>query len=319
MKPKSILTVIVVVAAAALLIKATQSRPGRTVPEAYRYSIQAYEEAERTAARLCDERTAIPLALLEPRALATGPDGCIAAIGDRAMLLLDRSGRETKRIALEHEPTCVAWADVIVYVGFKTHIEVFTTDGECTQVWQTLGENAWLTGLTSDETGVYAADYGQRTVWKLDNEGRLQGRIDGHSPDDDGAGFVTPSPFFDVVANKGVVWITNPGRQRVEEYDIHGTKQTQWGHASTAIDGFCGCCNPTHLARLRDGRFITSEKGMPRVKLYSPEGDLLGAVALSTDFREGTKGLDLATDGDGRILVLEPQKRRIRIFEEKAP
>ena len=37
---------------------------------------------------------------------------------------------------------------------------------------------------------------------------------------------------------------------------------------------FFGCCNPAQLAVLPDGRFVTAEKGIPRVKIYSRERPL---------------------------------------------
>ncbi|MBM3243119.1 hypothetical protein FJZ31_43220, partial [Candidatus Poribacteria bacterium] len=50
------------------------------------------------------------------------------------------------------------------------------------------------------------------------------------------------------------------------------------GYLSMDIDGFCGCCNPVNFAMLPDGRFVTCEKGLPRVKIYDADGTFSGVV-----------------------------------------
>jgi hypothetical protein len=40
-------------------------------------------------------------------------------------------------------------------------------------------------------------------------------------------------------------------------------------------------------------------------------------VANSGSFTEGTRGLDLAVDSKGRIVVLDPERKQVRIFEIK--
>ena len=83
------------------------------------------------------------------------------------------------------------------------------------------------------------------------------------------------------------------------------------------IDGFCGCCNPTHMVIMDNGSFVTSEKGLPRVKIIAPTGELRAVVAGPRQLAEDTVGLDLAIDTDGRILVLDPAARLVRVFVEK--
>ena len=60
-------------------------------------------------------------------------------------------------------------------------------------------------------------------------------------------------------------------------------------------------------------------KGIPRVKVYNRLGTLESVVAGPGKFLEGTKGLDLARDSNGRIYVLDPMKKAVRIFEKKNP
>jgi sugar lactone lactonase YvrE len=134
----------------------------------------------------------------------------------------------------------------------------------------------------------------------------------------DDQGFIVPSPYFDAaLASKDRLWIANPGRRRVELYTFDGKMLAHWGKASFKIEGFCGCCNPIHIAVLPSGHLVTSEKGLPRVKVYTPEGELASVVAPPAAFAEGTTGLDVAADSRGRIWVLDPVARKVRLFVRK--
>jgi hypothetical protein len=109
----------------------------------------------------------------------------------------------------------------------------------------------------------------------------------------------------------------NPGRYRIESYTRDGVFIKTWGFFSEAIEGFCGCCNPTHIALLSDGEIVTAEKEIVRVKVYGTDGALLGVVAGDELFEEKKIGLDLAVDSNDRILVLDPTERAVRIFESE--
>ena len=82
------------------------------------------------------------------------------------------------------------------------------------------------------------------------------------------------------------------------------------------MEGFFGCCNPAHFAVLADGRFATAEKGVARIKVYDGEGRFESVVAGPEQLP--VEAADLTTDSRGRILVLDPKAKSVRIFELKA-
>ncbi|MGE5531208.1 MAG: hypothetical protein ACM3VW_03690, partial [Bacteroidota bacterium] len=63
-----------------------------------------------------------------------------------------------------------------------------------------------------------------------------------------------------------------------------------------------------------DGRVVTAEKGLPRVKVYKADGTLDSVVV-------GPEGLSprcvpqIAVTPQGDILVLDPPARAVRVFE----
>jgi len=115
----------------------------------------------------------------------------------------------------------------------------------------------------------------------------------------------------------GFLWAANTGRHSLENYTLDGDFRSSWGESGMEIQGFSGCCNPSHFVILEDGSFVTSEKGLPRVKLYNRIGDLISVVAPTERFLEGTVGLDLAVDSAQKIYVLDPLQKLVRIFAKK--
>ncbi|HNY03583.1 MAG TPA: hypothetical protein PKG48_13380, partial [Bacteroidales bacterium] len=162
---------------------------------------------------------------------------------------------------------------------------------------------------------IYVADAGMKVVYQYDRKGTLLSKIGQKDPVRKIPGFIIPSPYFDVaVSPSGDLWVANTGRYRLEKYGADGALLTAWGEPSFAVEGFAGCCNPSHFAIMPDGSFVTAEKGIERVKIYSPSGVYQCLVAGPESFDEGTRGLDLAAGTGGVILVLDPERNQVRIF-----
>jgi len=272
------------------------------------------------------------------RALAVGPEDRVYVAGDRVIRVFGPAGEGLTEITLEDQPQCLAVAGAEdafpgrVYVGMKTHVEVYGADGKRKTVWDDLGEKAVLTSIAVGQAEVFVADAGNRIVLRYDTGGVLKGRIGQRDEGRDNPGFVVPSPYFDLaMAPDGVLRVVNPGGHRVEAYTADGERLVSWGKPTAAIEGFCGCCNPVNIAILSDGRFVTAEKGIPRVKIYSAEGRFESVVAgpqtlaptpsAAEETRSQHKllAVDVATDSRGRVLVLDPSAGRVRVFEHQNP
>jgi hypothetical protein len=53
------------------------------------------------------------------------------------------------------------------------------------------------------------------------------------------------------------------------------------------------------------------------VKIHGPDGAFQSVVAAPDRFSEGTVNLDLAVDSKDRVLVLDPKRRKVRVFVRK--
>jgi hypothetical protein len=255
----------------------------------------------------------IAAGLRTPRSLARAVDGTLYLAGDRMVAVVAADGRRLADIACAGETRALAVAgDGSVLVGLRDRVQPIR-DRKAGEPWAALAPETVITGLAVHPSGdVYIADAGSRALWRY-RDGRPCHRIGGEGD----AAFIIPSPYMDVqVGPDGLVWVANTGRHRLEAYDADDRRVRTWGAEGFAIERFCGCCNPADFAVLPDGRFITSEKGLPRVKRYAADGRLECVVAPVEAFAASTVGLDLAVAADGRVFVLDPVARAVRIFSE---
>ena len=278
----------------------------------------AYEEANRIR---CPRKGA-------KRITIGGDDRIYLAVGN-GVCVLDRDGAAINEIALKGQAQCSAIArDGTIYVSAGGHIEVFDAKGKQLASWESPGKRTYISSLAAAENDVFAADSGNRIVYRYDRSGKLVGRIGEKNKERHVPGFVLPSPYLDVdIHRDGLLRVNNPGRHNVHAFTFDGDIEQTWGEPGMGIKGFCGCCNPIGIALLPDGRTVTCEKGLPRVKIYGVDGKFESVVAGAESFAENLKAceggdalkgaLDAAVDSKGRILILDPVTDDIRVMTAK--
>jgi len=277
-----------------------------------------------------EEKARWSVARPEARGIAISRDDKLYICAGNYLTTFSREGAKGLEIAAS-EPTrcCAAAEDGTIYIGLRDHVEVFDGQGQRQATWQSIGPKAWLTGIAVGEQEVFVADAGGRVLHCFDKSGRFQRRLGEKDQERNIPGFIIPSPFFRVtMGSDGLLRVNNPGRHRMELYTTAGDFEGSWGVTSMGIQGFCGCCNPIGFALLPDGRYVTCEKGLPRVKVYSADGEFESVVAGVETFSENSKacgpsdctagGLDAVADSVGRIYILDFVTGMIRVMERKA-
>ncbi|MDF7822516.1 hypothetical protein P4B35_00715 [Pontiellaceae bacterium B12227] len=280
--------------------------------KSFTYSLDEYRQVDPLLIQYAEVEPVVP-AIGNPTALAlargfvcVGGSNGIEVIGD-------------KTIPVVGTVTCLAFDDEgTLFAGVQDHIIKIPKDGEI-QIWPSPSEKAYLTSIDVDDWYVYVADAGSRRIWRYKKEGGAPFEIGKKDWANGVRGFYIPSPYFDLAISPadGSVWAVNSGHHAVENYRPDGMPLSSWEATGMHIEGFSGCCNPSHFALLPDGGFVTAEKGLPRVKIHNVDGSLRCVVAAPDQFEDDVTGLDVAVGPNGKIYVLDPARNRVRVFEEK--
>ncbi len=103
---------------------------------------------------------------------------------------------------------CIAvGANGLIYLGYKKHIEVYSSDGKEVKKWNDIPGVPYITSIAVDDTSVYVADAGNKLVHHFNYNGQLVNEIGKKNPDKGIPGLFIPSPYFDVLlGNNNELW-----------------------------------------------------------------------------------------------------------------
>lgn len=284
---------------------------------AYSYKVDAREARSACAPRAGFARTATwPTGLGSIRALAGGPDGRFVAGDTGRVVIIEADGAIGRGWAAPEGLQCLALGSNGVWAGGGGRVWRWTLEGTPVGEPARYATNSTITAVAVSGDRLFVADAGAREVYACDLEGRVVQRIGRRDAERGIPGFVIPSPHFDLLmAPDGLLRVVNPGRHRVEAYTLAGDLELSWGTPSMAVDGFSGCCNPSYLALLPDGRYVTSEKGLRRVKVYDAGGVFAGVVVGTDELGTGSDPAPIATDVRGRILIAASGDGKVAVYE----
>ncbi len=285
----------------------------------WKYDMKSLRTGDSTAPAFSELKHLKP-AMSEIHGIATDASGRIFIAGKDSIQVLDASGGSESVFGISGTALCIhIRPDGNILLGIQDHIEIYSPAGHKISSWKSPGEEAVITGIAATSRDIFVADAGNKIVYRYDYNGKLINKIGQKDPAAGIPGLIIPSPYFDIAIDpleKDRIWIVNPGMHSLEKFDFEGKLVSSWGKASMDVTGFCGCCNPSNIALLPEGSFVTSEKAIPRVKIYSPKGEFVCMVTSPDSFDEGTKGLDLALGKSGEILVLDPGRNQLRFFQK---
>ena len=322
----------IVIALVALVRLDTTGKKGSGLGKEYLYDVKDLAKIDPNLILYEESAQSLSTGFTDSHGIALDSQGSIYIAGDRAIRVFAQSGDLLNEIELTDIARCLTVAnDDKIYIGITNHVEVYGQQGKRLASWDSLGERAVLTSIAVSKSDVFVADAGNRIVLRYDTTGRLINRIGAKDKERNIPGFVIPSPYFDLaVGRDGLLRVVNPGLRRIEAYTFDGDLEFWWGKFSSAVEGFCGCCNPVNFAILEDESFVTCEKGLIRVKIYDPEGAFVCVVAGPEQLIEGgasrvsefgagsqTGGFDVAVDAQGRIFILDTINNIVRIFIRK--
>ncbi len=285
------------------------------------YDIKKFEDVDNVATRY-KEATPIVPALEAPKAMEIDGAGNLYVAGKDAIAVYSPAGTETSRIALDGAATCLEFTpDGRLLVGLEDRVAVLGADLKPVATWSGFAERTLITSIAANAEEVFLADAANRCVLRVDYDGKVLNEIGKADEARDIPGLEVPSPYFDMAFDdEGSLWVVNPGKLGLERYRSNGDIVTSWYRPSLELEGFSGCCNPTHIAFNSEGRLVTCEKGLVRVKIYEvTAGDFEELVVGSKSFRVAQSVSDMVVDSSDRVLVLDSRQKSVRIFEPDAP
>lgn len=283
------------------------------------YDMQAFEDLDKAETPFKELKPIEP-GVAAVRALAVGSDKTYVACND-VVVVYGGNDVELSRFPISGTPSCIAVAaDGTMYLGMQKQVTVLNADGTTKATWADFSPRSFLTAIAIKDADIFIADAGNRVVYRYDPAGVLQNKIGEKDPERDVPGLEVPSPYLDLAINAdGDLWVVNPGKLGLERFREDGSIVTSWYKPSVLVlDGFPGCCNPTHIAFNSKGELFTCEKGLVRVKQFEvTAGGFDGLVVGSKLFPREQSLRDLAVDSRDRILVLDGQRNAVRVFARK--
>ena len=245
-------------------------------------------------------------------AVTISSDGHIVAGGSNFITMLGNNSERLWTRETEKPVTALCPSDESLYAACGDIIQKYSLDGTLLSEWGPYEDKSIITSISANKENLVFADAGMRRVYILNKKGELKSFF-GH----EGEKFVIPSPYFDVHITSGdTIFITNPGKTRIETRDLSGNIVSMFGEPGTDAAAYCGCCNPSHFTIMENGNFVTSEKGINRIKIMSKEGELVEFVSIQEQF-QSTQPMDLIVDAGGIIYGASSYDSRLYIFKRK--
>ncbi len=249
--------------------------------------------------------------------VAIGTGDRIYALGDGEIRIFESKGDLIGNWKAPENAACLTVApDGLIYLGIGDRVEIYDVGGIRRAAF-TAGEKgrpAAVTAIKVVHKEILVADAAARFIRRYDSDGSQLGTIGTNNKT---GGFMLPNRWLDFdVDSKGIVHATDTGRHRVTAWRLDGSPAGAFGKfGMNRFEDFVGCCNPVNLAVTPDGKIVTAEKMIARVKVYETVGRLLALIGPE-HFEPNCTHIYLAADSKGRILAGDPVRREINVFSQ---
>ena len=262
------------------------------------------------------EYAAINLEGTETHAIAVDNADRIVVSVDKSIFFYQQDGTVISSFETDTTASALACFEDLIIACFHHKIVIFSEKGQIIKSWELKNKKGSITSVAVRSNQIYVADAADALVYAYDFNGNHTKTFGQKADKKDLSFFFLPSFYFDVaIGEEETIWIANTGRHKLVQMNEEAEIVSHWGETSSAVTGFCGCCNPSNFAILSDGSFITAEKGIVQVKKYSKAGKLECVIAGPAAFVDDSKGLDIAVDAQDWIYILEPEGMKIHMYD----
>jgi len=243
------------------------------------------------------------------KAVAVTGSGNVYAGGDSFVACYAPDLKLIWNLKTQYPVTSLSVCGDTIFASTVDLILVIGIDGTMQEEWGPFEDRSFITSVSANRNHIAYADAGNKMVVLLDRQGRVE-RIIGQN---DGQ-FILPSPYFDLALDSGnLLYVANTGHRRIETRSSEGRLISAFGEPGMAPGAFCGCCNPAHFIKTPGG-FVTSEKGINRIKILDKDGQFVEFVSSKNKFVPSIP-LDLASADGNTIYAANPYDSKIYIFK----
>ena len=244
----------------------------------------------------------------------------VGSANPHTLSLFDEKGTLLRKVNLSEEPRAIACGTDEIIIAHPKQIAVYDAEGNRKHAWKLPSVNSNIRNLVLMSDYLFAVDSDNRRIHRYTLEGHRDLTFDVQD-------FVVYAAPITMTFSSvdGLLYITNPGKHRVEVFTQDGEYHPElgFGEPSGNLSGFVGCCNPIDVVALNDGRILTVEKSVARIKIYTQDGQL-DCVVAGPDVLDnpplpiqGGRYFSAVQMSDGRIAVFDFDGQRIRLFSPK--
>jgi hypothetical protein len=228
---------------------------------------------------------------------------------DESIYVYNISGNQIAKFPLNSGILDVAVYEDEFFVLYQNHIEVYNIENQqLDREWTAHLPNTEYCSFTVAAGYVFVTDAGNKNFVRYATDGEFIQTV--ISPNQ----FVIPSFSFDIAAYNDTLYVINSGRHLIERYTIYGQYVDAWGESGSDPGYFIGCCNPNFISFTPNGNIITAEKGIPRVSLFTRDGQFEEILLNSSLLGGGNRpyqtiavGNKLVVAGRNRIMIFTPK------------
>ena len=306
----------ILVIAAIVLYDSLSTRVHKRPDNPFQFSVDEFKKVDHSLVSYQELRQ---IAVNDPKAFTTAKGKIYLTSGNQLQVITPQ-GQELLAFAIEPNATSmITDAAGNILIAYEHYVVKYDANGIELQRSETFNDKSLLVSLAMAENMIFITDAGKRRVLVFDSQLQFINSFKGESGVSDMHGFIVPSLHFALAVNlENELWIVNPGLHSMQNYSLSGRLRRYWAKSSFDLDGFSGCCNPYYIAFLSDGRFVTSEKGLVRVKIHHESGAFESVVATPDQFPGAVKAPAIAVDENDGIWLLDFEQSLLRYFEPKA-
>jgi hypothetical protein len=251
--------------------------------------------------------------------IAIDSENRISLLGDGEVRIIAPDGKTIRTWKAPQGAQCLAaGSGGRIFFGVASGIEIYNNAGIRIGGFA-VGEprgSASVTAVKIHGSEILVADAAARSIRRYDANGKQLGSIGNHGKVQ---GFILPNRSLDMAVDAhGAIHATDSGRHRISSWTLDGSLIGSIGKfGQMHPEDFVGCCNPVNIAIARDGKIVTAEKVIARVKVYGADGKLLALIGPE-HFNPKCTHLHLAVDSKDRIFVGDPVSLTVQIFSPKS-